>query len=754
MNEYDFSRLNDKEFEVFCTDLLSAREGVRFERFKPGRDSGVDGRYFKSDGNEWVLQCKHWVATPLEKLVKNIEDTEYLKVKKLSPARYILVLSHPLSRNDKTILMQKLAPFVLTPDDILGREDLNDLLAKYPDVERRHYKLWISSSNVLRYLLSKPIHDRSDFAFNEIVEDAKLYVPTANHADAIDKLESMNVVIITGPAGIGKTTLAGQLILHYVSQDFTLAVVADDIKEAEGVYDQEARQIFYFDDFLGRNYLEALSGHEGGQIVNFIKRIVKDPNKRFVLTSRTTILNQGKILNDVFENQNIARNEFEVTLSSMKVMDKARILYNHIWHSELEGDYVDELYAQKRYRDLIDHPNFNPRLIRFITDVQRLEGVAPKLYWSHAINLLNNPSQVWDNPYQAQLDDCGRAMVLLVTMNGRQIAEVDLAEAFARYLGAPGLGSLTGKKDFLLNLRHLSGSMLTRFIVGDTQPFIRLFNPSLGDFVLNRYATNKPALRICFSSLQTLSSLNTLKDMVANKIIPASTAVDVADYIFRCICELRFLSCESEFVARLCMMRTELGLVFSTSDQSFLDAIEFIISSDCAGLFLSSANVVLWALENECVGMGPVERFLETACSSNPSYDELLVLGEIISHFGASEYEALTVTYDEAVTTYLIESVEDEFPESAVFNDCSSESQARRNFRELMEEQAGQLGATDLSAVVDSVEESINVEKHYDTYFYGGEPEPDYEYRRDQRMIWPGPLRDEVDPVDDLFSRD
>uniref|UniRef100_UPI001867548C restriction endonuclease n=1 Tax=Pseudomonas sp. K2 TaxID=212119 RepID=UPI001867548C len=115
MNEYDFSRLNDKEFEVFCTDLLSAREGVRFERFKPGRDSGVDGRYFKSDGNEWVLQCKHWVATPLEKLVKNIEDTEYWKVKKLSPARYILVLSHPLSRNDKTILMQKLAPFVLTP---------------------------------------------------------------------------------------------------------------------------------------------------------------------------------------------------------------------------------------------------------------------------------------------------------------------------------------------------------------------------------------------------------------------------------------------------------------------------------------------------------------------------------------------------------------------------------------------------------------------------------------------------------------
>ena len=69
VSDYDFSRLNDKEFEVFCTDLLSAREGVRFERFKPGRDAGVDGRFFRSEGDEWILQCKHWISTPLVKLV-------------------------------------------------------------------------------------------------------------------------------------------------------------------------------------------------------------------------------------------------------------------------------------------------------------------------------------------------------------------------------------------------------------------------------------------------------------------------------------------------------------------------------------------------------------------------------------------------------------------------------------------------------------------------------------------------------------
>lgn len=754
MNEYDFSRLNDKEFEVFCTDLLGAREGVRFERFKPGRDGGVDGRYFKSEGDEWILQCKHWVSTPLERLVKHIEDSESLKVQALSPSRYILAVSHSLSRNDKSILMKKLSPFVSSPEDIIGREDLNDILASHPDVERRHYKLWIASSNVLSYILNKPIHDRSQFELDEIMEISKLYVPTINHAEAIEKLESMNVVIITGPAGIGKTTLAGQLVLQYVAEGFELSVISDDIKEAEGIYNPGAKQIFYFDDFLGRNYLEALSGHEGTKIVNFIRRIVKDSKKRFVLTSRTTILNQGKILNDVFHNSNVSRNEFEITLESLDKLDKAWILYNHIWHSELDSDYVNQLYSHRRYRSIIEHPNFNPRLIRFITDAQRLEDVPPESYWSHASDLLKNPSQVWDHPFQAQLDDCGRALVLLVALNGRVITEADLAEAFARYLANPGTASLTGKKDFLLNLRHLSGSMLTRFVVGDNHPYVRLFNPSLGDFIFNRFASNAPALRQCFSSLKTLASLNTLKDMLANKIIAKSVAVDVAGYIFKSVSDTNFLGCDAEFVAQLCLIRSELGRTLSPSDQNLLKAIEFISDEKCGRSFLASAEVLLWALCNDSVHRDAVELFLEGAFANDPAHDELLVLGQIVKHFEVSEYESLFEMYDGVVVDHLIALVEDDFPESEVFSDCSSQSDARRKLRGLMDEKALELGASDSSSVADSVIDAVNVDEHYDKYFYSSEPEPDYDSYRDQRIDWSGSLHEAIDPIDDLFARD
>lgn len=85
MNEYDFSRLNDKEFEVLCTDLMSAEMRVRFERFKLGRDSGVDGRYFTPSGREWILQAKHWISTSFSQLITHLKNVEAVKVAALNP---------------------------------------------------------------------------------------------------------------------------------------------------------------------------------------------------------------------------------------------------------------------------------------------------------------------------------------------------------------------------------------------------------------------------------------------------------------------------------------------------------------------------------------------------------------------------------------------------------------------------------------------------------------------------------------------
>ncbi len=181
---------------------------------------------------------------------------------------------------------------------------MNGFIGADPRAEQRHYKLWLHSASVLGHLLNNAILGRSSFSLEEIIRGSSKYVVTANHELALKKLEKLGVVIITGEPGVGKTTLADHLCLHYISRNFSYLKIAEDIREAEAAFDSDSNQVIYFDDFLGRNYLEALKGHEGSQITQFIRRVSANKNKRFVLTSRSTILNQGKLLIDSFEQQN------------------------------------------------------------------------------------------------------------------------------------------------------------------------------------------------------------------------------------------------------------------------------------------------------------------------------------------------------------------------------------------------------------------------------------------------------------------
>ncbi|MEZ6964611.1 restriction endonuclease [Aeromonas sp. S9(2024)] len=291
MSDYDFSSLNDKEFESLCSDLLTCHLGKRVERFKAGRDGGVDGRFFSSEGCEVIIQCKHWLKSGLPALIRSIENTEAAKVRKLNPKRYIFVTSLELSRANKIQIKNLLSPYLLTESDIFGNEDLNDILSKNIDVERKHYKLWISSTNVLTTILNSAIIGRSRYKLEEIVEESRKYVVTQSHIHAMEKLENLHSVIITGSPGVGKTSLADQLCQYYTAKGYEFCFIENSLNEAEEIYRENSNQVFYFDDFLGRNFLLALDSHQDSHVINFIKRIERDKKKRFILTSRSNILN-------------------------------------------------------------------------------------------------------------------------------------------------------------------------------------------------------------------------------------------------------------------------------------------------------------------------------------------------------------------------------------------------------------------------------------------------------------------------------
>ena len=205
--EYDYSKLNDREFEILAATVIEKEHSIKVEIFKSGRDGGVDGRFWIGDKKEGIIQCKHYFATPYSQLISKLKNEELDKVKKLNPSKYIFITSKALSRINKKEILNIFKPYIQTERDIWGKEDLNLFLSKKEnqDVVERNYKLWITSTSVLDILINNAIKGRSQFTIRDIEEKSFRYVVTENHNKGLKILEENNVIILTGEPGIGKT---------------------------------------------------------------------------------------------------------------------------------------------------------------------------------------------------------------------------------------------------------------------------------------------------------------------------------------------------------------------------------------------------------------------------------------------------------------------------------------------------------------------------------------------------------------------
>jgi hypothetical protein len=375
MCAFDLKLLNDKEFELLVCDIIAKREGATVERFKLGKDQGVDGRFYVI-GGLCVIQAKHWERSGLKALIAHLKSAEVLKVRALNPSRYIFATSVELSPADKAGIVAIFTDYIKSTLDVLGNDDIQSALLANVGIQRNCYKLWLSSFDNLRSVFMNGILGRSEFALRQIENEIEKYVITDAHAEGLRLLDGSHVAILTGEPGVGKTTVAEHLAMCSVAEGFDFIKIESSVEEAEDVWSPTEKQVFFFDDFLGKNYLESLRRNEDSRIVGFIRRVNRSKNKRFILTSRSAVLNRGKQLTELYRINNIDKYEFELLVGRLRPLEKARILYNHIWFGMLPGTYVDEIYLSDRYMEVVKHRNYNPRLISYVTDVGKLSGVG------------------------------------------------------------------------------------------------------------------------------------------------------------------------------------------------------------------------------------------------------------------------------------------------------------------------------------------------------------------------------------------
>jgi hypothetical protein len=482
METFDLGRLTDFDFEAVCKDLLEEELGLRLEIFASGADGGVDLRHLRPAGDSLIVQCKHWHRSGRAKLIEHIQSVEAKKVAKLKPQRYILATSVSLTKGAKDKLFEALKPYVKTPNDIYGKEEIDALLRKHDQIVRRHLRLWLTSASVLNALLVKNVVTRSQELAREFENTLRTYAANPSHDRALEVLESRHVCVIAGIPGIGKTTLSQVLSAHYMTMGYELVEISEDVDEANHLWNDEVAQVFYYDDFLGQTTLdEKLGKNEDGRLLSLMKRVSNSSNKRFILTTREYILAQARQRYERLDRHPFDVHTCVIDLEDYTYKARASILYNHVYCAPLPQG-VKESFADPRvYRPIIGHRNFNPRIVAVtLADSGSLSGRRESLADDLIANL-EDPHRIWDHIVTNQLSETDLKLLKIILSFMADIRLDDLQELW--------LECGESLRDLRRALGVLDGTML-KSVEQYGKVHIGFHNPSVRDYLVNYVQSN------------------------------------------------------------------------------------------------------------------------------------------------------------------------------------------------------------------------------------------------------------------------
>ena len=143
--------------------------------------------------------------------------------------------------------------------------------------------------------------------------------------------------------------------------------------------------------------------------------------------------------------------------------ERAKILYNHIYFSELPEAYRKQLIDDAFYNSIIGHRNFNPRLIEWLASYRRVKPIKIPEYRQFVIGILENPQEIWRHAFRKQISEYGRSMLMALFTLGSKCAHSIIEKAWkelsdhqARKYNYP-----LSRDGYNVVLKELDGSFVT-----------------------------------------------------------------------------------------------------------------------------------------------------------------------------------------------------------------------------------------------------------------------------------------------------
>jgi len=505
---YNYHNLNDIEFEELCKDVMQRKLSANLRLFSKGRDGGIDLTDNTHNYNI-VIQVKHYIRSSYANLRTALRN-EVDKVNKWHPKQYYICCGMELTAANIREIYEMFSEFMMTDHNIVTLNEIDEFLqnTENSDIVRKHYKLWLYSSNILGEIYNQNVFVDCETLLSDVSEECKSFVPTHIYEVCMEHLINHGTLMLTGGPGVGKTITSKMLVLYFATQGYRIRYTTNgDITNIKNSlsHDKEQKEVVLLDDCLGQHYFKMKQSQED-ELLSLIKYTQLYTNKKLILNSRITIFNEAKErsyeFNNFFEQKKLVN--YIINMDEITSLEKAKILYNHLKLKKIPADYYSSIIENKNYLKVVQHKNYTPRIIEHVTFEHNYSRVMPKLYFNFIVQNLSNPHDIWKNEFEQRLQNIDRAfLTTLYSLTDTYIEHNVLKKCFLKRI------STMNNIDFTVDQWSLVLSRLNQSIINIVdlkgKQLIGVINPSVNDY-----------LKLVFTN--NLLELNAIRDSICNAL--------------------------------------------------------------------------------------------------------------------------------------------------------------------------------------------------------------------------------------------
>lgn len=483
---YNFNNLSDFEFEVLCKDIMQKKLGINLYTFQKGRDGGIDITDNPST-KSIIIQVKHYINSKYSDLIVSLRK-EIGKVKELNPQKYYVCCAVKLTAKNKQEIYKLFSEYMESANNVLSLLDINDFLENPEniDIVRKHYKLWLESTNILNEIVNQSIFVDCESLLYNIEENSKEFVATHCYYECLEILEQERMLLLLGMPGTGKTVTTKMLALYYASKGYRIRYTTNgDIRDLKNALStqKELPEVVLLDDCLGQHYFKMKETQEN-ELLGLIKYIAMNKSKKLIMNSRVTIFQQAKERSIEFR-QFAEDKKFKIKILDMgkiSIPDKGRIFYNHIYFKGVPTLYYQDIRRDYNYRKIVMHNNYTPRIMEFVTREINYRNVQSEHYSEYVMKCLENPTEIWHDEFSQKLQQEDRVfMTTLYSLTDTSIDAKALKRAF-NYRLSHTMTVDTSKNIWEDVLKRLEGAFIL-ILEKNGKKEIGVINPSVNDFL-------------------------------------------------------------------------------------------------------------------------------------------------------------------------------------------------------------------------------------------------------------------------------